>query len=178
MKSRRRAQSIVETVVGITFLVPIALFLFDVATLVTVEISNDNLAKSMARAAGSAVDTGLGTGTAAAGFNAANNTARSFGTSSIIKHPNGGSFLTGYSWNAYGSANSAGSTWPSELPTPTLGSVGVVTTMKVNLPIPFPFLPKSIELKSKCIDSIVSVAAGQTDPLGGGDVDPDLHRRP
>lgn len=176
--SRKRAQSIVETVVGAIFLIPIALFLLDVGILVAVEISNDSLAKSAARAAASAVDQGVQTGTAGAGHKAAQDVADNFATSGIIKHPDSGSFLTGYSWNAYGSADSAGANWPSDLAAPTLGNVAVVTTMKVSLPIPFPFLPRTIDLKSKSVDSIVSVAAGQTDPLGGGEIDPELHRRP
>jgi hypothetical protein len=63
MTSRRRghranAQSLIETVVGIIFLVPIVLFLFDVGVLVLANTANDNLAKQAARAAAGAAPAG------------------------------------------------------------------------------------------------------------------------
>lgn len=57
MISRRRgtnAQSIIETVVGIIFLIPIVLFLFDIGVLILANTANDNLAKQAARAAAGA----------------------------------------------------------------------------------------------------------------------------
>jgi hypothetical protein len=53
-RSRSNAQSIIETVVGIIFLIPIVLFLFDIGILVLANTANDNLAKQAARAAGGA----------------------------------------------------------------------------------------------------------------------------
>lgn len=81
--NRRRGQSIIETVVGIIFLIPIVLFLLDVSVLVMAQTANDNLAKSMARAAASATSS-TGLGTSAAGSSAANRVLNAFTTSSII----------------------------------------------------------------------------------------------
>jgi hypothetical protein len=60
-RSRKRcakAQSLIETVVGIIFLIPIVLFLFDIGVLVLANTANDNLAKQCARAAAGATPAG------------------------------------------------------------------------------------------------------------------------
>lgn len=170
-KTRRNsAQSIVETVVGIIFLVPIVLFLLDIAVLVMANTANDNLAKTVARAAASAKDVSTSEGTAAAGFSAATAAANTFAESGIIGKSSSGSFLTGYSWNGTGSPDSQGAAWPGSLPTPNIGDVGVVTSMKVSLPVPFPFLPSQIDFQAKAVEPIVSIAAGGAfdTGLGGG----------
>lgn len=156
---KTRAQSLIETVVGIIFMVPIALFLFDIAVLVMANTANDNLAKTVARAAASAKDTGTNEGTSAAGYNAATQTANSFAESGLIAKPSTGSFLAGYSWNGTGTADSQGSSWPSSIPKPSVGDVGVVTSMQVKLPVPFPFLPNTIDFQAKAVEPIVSIAA-------------------
>lgn len=153
------AQSLIETVVGIIFMVPVALFLFDIAVLVMANTANDNLAKSVARAAASAKDTGTNEGTPLAGFNAANQIANNFAESGLIQKPSSGSFLAGYAWNGNGTADSQGSSWPSRIPTPNVGDVGVVTSMQVKLPVPFPFLPSTIDFEAKAVEPIVSIAA-------------------
>ncbi|MFN8656102.1 MAG: hypothetical protein U0105_07165 [Candidatus Obscuribacterales bacterium] len=83
-KRLRRGQSIVETVVGIIFLIPIVLFLLDVSVLVMAQTANDNLAKSAARAAASATPGPGQTGTSSAGQAAAQRVLNNFATSSII----------------------------------------------------------------------------------------------
>ena len=166
-QSRKSGQSIVETVVGIIFLVPVVLFLLDIAVLVMANTANDNLAKTVARAAASARDISTSEGTAAAGFNAANSAASTFAESGLIQKPGDGSFLVGYSWNGTGSPDSQGSSWPGSLPSPNIGDVGVVTSMKVNLPVPFPFLPNTIDFQAKAVEPIVSIAAGAQSGLGG-----------
>lgn len=153
------AQSIVETVVGIIFLIPIVLFLLDIAVLVMASTANDNLAKSVARAAASAKDTGSGLGTAPAGYNAATAAAGTFASSDLIK-PSSGSFLVGYCWNGMGTGDTQGTSWPSSVPQPNVGNVGVVTKMSVKVPVPFPFLPDSIDFQAKAVEPVVSIPAG------------------
>ena len=159
----RRGQSIIETVVGIMFLVPIVLFLFDIAVLVLCNTANDNLAKSTCRAAASAVN-GSGTGDAASAFSSATTVANSFAASSIIAKT-GGSFLTGFSYNSNGTPSSAGGTWPGPItggngapPTPAQGQVACITSMRVTLPVPFPVLPTTWDFQSKDVEPIVSIA--------------------
>ncbi len=156
MTVRRRplAQSIIETVVGIIFLIPIVLFLFDVAVLVLSNTANDNLAKSAARAAASATD-GSGKGNGTDANKAAKAIADNFATSPIIQK-SGESFVTGFDWNG-GSGNNIKS--GEEIsPAPGEGQVAVITTMKVVLPVPFPFLPSSTDFKAKAVEPIVSIA--------------------
>lgn len=162
-----RGQSIVETIVGIMVLIPIALFLIDIGAVVLGNIANDQLAKTAARAAGSATDPSLQSGTAIAGYNAALTATQGFAESPIINKPAGGSFLTAYCWNGYGTPDFQSSPWPGGTPPPSIGDVAVITTMKIKLPIPFPFLPEFFEFKAKNVEPIVSIAAGQTDPSGG-----------
>ena len=157
MTVRRKplAQSIIETVVGIIFLIPIVLFLFDVAVLVLSNTANDNLAKSAARAAASATDaSGKGNGDDA--NKAAVAIADNFATSPIIQK-SGGSFVTGFEWNG-GSGNASVKSGEAITPTPGDGQVAVITTMKVVLPVPFPFLPSSTDFKAKAVEPIVSIA--------------------
>lgn len=161
--TRKRGQSIIETVVGIMFLVPIVLFLFDIAVLVLCNTANDNLAKSTCRAAASATNAS-GVGDANSAFTSATQVADSFNSSAIIGKA-GSSFLTGFSYNANGSAASAGGTWPGPIttgagnpPTPATGQVACITTMQVTLPVPFPFLPSKWDFQSKDVEPIVSIA--------------------
>ncbi|MBX9685613.1 MAG: hypothetical protein K2X27_02860 [Candidatus Obscuribacterales bacterium] len=151
--SSRKGQSIIETVVGIIFLVPIVLFLFDVAVLVLCNTANDNLAKSCCRAAASAVDTATNTGTADKAYDAANAIADSFAVSSIIEKP-GASFLTGFSYND-GTVTPKGT--PPDPPAAT-GQVICVTTMRVKVPVPFPFIPSQVDFQAKDVEPIVSIA--------------------
>lgn len=158
-QTRRRSvgQSIIETVVGIIFLVPIVLFLFDVAVLVLSNTANDNLAKSAARAAASATDAS-GKGTGDKGFDAAKSIAANFSPSAIINPVGGGksSFVTGFEWNGGGS-NGNVKNGEAITPSPSEGQVAVITTMEVTLPVPFPGWSK-IEFKAKAVEPIVSIA--------------------
>ncbi|MBX9569915.1 MAG: hypothetical protein K2X77_13540 [Candidatus Obscuribacterales bacterium] len=156
MTVRRKplAQSIIETVVGIIFLIPIVLFLFDVAVLVLSNTANDNLAKSAARAAASATDS-AGKGNGDDAEKSAKAIADNFATSPIIQK-SGGSFVTGFFWNG-GSGNQV-STGDPITPAPGDGQVAVITTMRVVLPVPFPFLPAHTDFKAKAVEPIVSIA--------------------
>ncbi len=51
LNRRRRGTSIVETAAGLFIIIPIVLFLFDVAAAVLAQTANDSMCKSAARAA-------------------------------------------------------------------------------------------------------------------------------
>ncbi len=55
---RKRGTSIVETAAGLFIIIPIVLFLFDVAACVLAQTANDSMCKSAARAAAEADDAG------------------------------------------------------------------------------------------------------------------------
>lgn len=172
-------QSILETVVGIIVLIPIVLFLFDIASLVLANIANDNLAKSCARAAASAVGS-EGFGTSELALKAARNTAEMHAESSLIGKT-GASFVTGFYWNSNASppvvtgstliSVGAGSMetpmWPDGVEKPVAGDLGVITTMRVKLPVPFPLVPDSFEFRAKAVEPIVSLPAS-AGSLGSG----------
>lgn len=162
VSQRRKAsgQSIVETVVGIIFLIPIALFLLDIAVLVLSNTANDHLAISAARAAASGKDLSSGLGSATAGFTSAQIVSDRFASSAIINKPANSSFLTGYCWNGYGTPDVQGTVWPGNVPKPSAGSVGVITTMTVTLPVPFPLVPNSFDFQAMAVEPIVSIASG------------------
>ena len=155
-RSRRTVgQSIIETVVGIIFLIPIVLFLFDVAVLVLSNTANDNLAKSAARAAASATD-GSGKGDGDEAEKAAKSIANNFAESPLIKKSDGTDFVTGFHWNG-GTGNKSVTGGEAITPAPGDGQVAVITTMRVFLPVPFPFLPEKQDFKAKAVEPIVSI---------------------
>ena len=182
---RKRGQSIVELAAGLIFLVPIVLFLLDVAVVVCANMANDNLAKSCCRAAASAVDPASAIGTATIANQAAFNVASNFAASAIINPATGGSFLTGFGYlpPVPGGALPAPTTqtgtntalYPGTLPSGvaapaaltnaavngvSTGQVGCVTTMVVSLPVPFPFLPSTFSFASVDVEPIVSPQPG------------------
>ena len=157
---RKRGQSIVEIVVGIVFLVPIALFLLDAGVLVLANFANDGLANSAARAAASAIDLSTSQGSQTVAYTAALNTANQFAESPIISKTTT-SFLTAFSWNDSGTPATQG-TWPSAAVQPGIGDVAVVTSMKVNLPIPFPFVPGSFNFTAAATQPIISIEQATT----------------
>ena len=162
-RSSSSGQSIVETVVGIMFLIPVTLLLLDLAVVVIANCSNDNLAKTAARSAAGAIDPTSTQGTAESGYQAAIASTGSFAESSLIKRKNGNSFITGYCWNGFGTPEEKGQ-WKSSIP--SVGNVGVITSMKVSLPVPFLFLPASFDFNAQSEEPIVSLAAGATAPTG------------
>ncbi len=139
-RPRTQGQSIVETVVGIIFLIPIVLFLFDVAVLVLASSADDNLAKSACRAAASATDAS-GQGTAVAAQAAADSICQNFAGANnpIIKKPGSGSFLTSCVFDTVS------------------GQVTVTTTLTCKLPVPFPFL-SNVDFVAKAVEPIVSIS--------------------
>lgn len=165
---RSSGQSIIETVVGITFLIPIVLFLLDIGVLVLANTTNDNMAKTIARAAASARDSSSSEGSGPAAYSAALAAANKFSESAIITKPAAGSFVTGYCWNGLGNEDKQGSSWPNTIPTPNIGDVGIVTSMTVHLPVPFPFLPSTVDFQAKAVEPVVSIIAGADLAAGGG----------
>ncbi len=164
--SGQSGQTIIETVVGIIFLIPIVLFLFDISVLVLANTANDNLAKTVARAAASAIDAASKEGTAQAAYSAAENAASRFAASALISKTDSGSFLTGFNWNGTGSQDNQGSSWKGE--NPEIGDVGVVTSIRVTVPVPFPFLPKSVDFDARAVEPIVSIAANTAPTIKPG----------
>ncbi len=55
---KKRGTSIVETAAGLFIIIPIVLFLFDVAAAVLAQTANDSMCKSAARAAAETIDSG------------------------------------------------------------------------------------------------------------------------
>jgi hypothetical protein len=153
----RLAQSIIETVVGIIFLIPIVLFLFDVAVLVLGNTANDNLAKNAARAAASAADA-TGQGQAAQAFQAAGATIQRFATSSII--PTVQLVNVNYEGNSGGGGAPLGqsgaptSAAPAN-PNPGPGLVSVMVRMDIQPPVPFPGVDKRT-FYARAVEPIVS----------------------
>lgn len=162
LKRRHRGQSIIETVVGIIFLIPVVLFLFDIAALVLCSSANDNLAKAAARAAASAVAAN-GQGNATVAREAAKKICNNFAVSQLIqKPPSGGidgTFMTGFHFNSRDGATPPNPAPPAE-GTDTAcadGQVCVVTTMDVKVPVPFgPFTGSP--LRSRAVEPVVSVS--------------------
>jgi hypothetical protein len=118
------------------------------------------LANSAARAAASAIDLSTSQGSQSVAYNAALNTAKQFAESPIITKSSP-SFLTGFSWNDSGSPTTQGA-WPSAAVPPGIGDVAVVTSMTVNLPVPFPFVPSSFNFTAEATQPIVSIEQSTT----------------
>jgi len=150
------------------FLVPVVLFLLDVIVLVLANSANDNLAKSTCRAAASAVDTN-NNGTLNAAVAAAQSVCTSFNCSSIIRDPqgkqngSGTAMLTGFYYGAQNGPGSGPYSWPGALPPgaaataqPASGQVGVITSILVQLPVPFPGF-SSFPFVATDVEPIVSI---------------------
>ena len=156
---RRRAQSIIETVVGIIFLVPIVLFLVDVGILVLGNTANDNLAKQAARAAAGAVDA-TKTGTPAVALVAAQAVvtkyAQNVGPSSFITTCN--LDYLNYNNASVGVGSSSGQPLPgAAITSPGPGNVSVVTTVTVQCPVPFPGFNATRVFQAKAVEPIVAL---------------------
>lgn len=82
----KRGSSIVETAVGLLLLIPVALFLVDLVSIVLVQTANDQLAKQAARAAAETPDPGDGTAQGKA-QGAAQQIVDAFPVSRLITNP-------------------------------------------------------------------------------------------
>jgi hypothetical protein len=165
-RSRNQAQSIIETVVGIIFMIPIVLFLFDVGILVLANTANDNLAKQAARAAAGATEmdaSGNPTGTAAAAETAANGIVSKFATSGYIAKVKMAYFayvlppgsLTPSVIKDTGAG--MGSVPASAQTNPGDGNVAIVMAMEARAPVPFPGFDTTRVFWARAVEPIVSV---------------------
>jgi hypothetical protein len=156
---RRRAQSIIETLVGIIFLIPVVLFLFDIAVLILANTANDHLAKAAARAAASATDS---TGAAGDSFalTAAQNVVNNFKTSPLITDRN----LQVLVYNGpaglktdTGTAAPGGNVPAEANLDPGAGNCAATTWMAVRVPVPFPYLSNANYFYARAVEPIVSM---------------------
>lgn len=175
-----RAQSIIETVVGIIFLIPIVLFMFDVAVLLICNTANDNIAKQCARAAASASpDTSAWTQATwdaqkAANYPAHRNAARNAADrvmnnfargktgagNGFMNSPNivrmlyyNGTTVGGFTNNGpalTGEVGAGGSVNPGR------GNVAIVTRINCQLPVPIPGNTNRT-FYAKAVEPIVSI---------------------
>jgi Flp pilus assembly protein TadG len=154
-RSNRKGQSIVETVVGIIFMIPIVLFLFDVGVLVLANTANDNLAKQAARAAASAVDPGTNQGTLVAAESAAQNIVNKFQTSGFIDKVQFSYFY----YNGTGKAEGGGVGTPPAVAQadPGAGNVAVVIGMEARAPVPFPGFDTARVFWARAVEPVVSL---------------------
>ena len=156
-------QSIIETVVGIIFMIPIVLFLFDVAVLVLGNTANDNLAKQSARAAASAVNSSATPpkGDIGVASTAARNIVTNFATSGFIDKVE-----CAFIWYNDPNANTSQDldTGPlGQAPSqarstdPGAGNLAVVTGMEVRAPVPFPFFDTHRTFWARAVEPIVAI---------------------
>lgn len=139
----------IEMLVGVIVLVPIALFLFDLGTMVLGNIINGDLSKTVARAAASSPD-----GDSAK--QAALKVVDSFAKSGIISGIN----LDFLDWRDPAAAKDSpqiGGQPPAGIPSAQPGQVLAATTLTVTLPVPFPMLPTTQKFTAYSIQPIVAV---------------------
>jgi hypothetical protein len=166
---RSRGQSLIETLVGIIFMIPIVLFLFDIAILVIANTAADNLAKQAARAASSAVGPAQGQqdpiGTASAAETAASTVVAGFQSSGFI--PRAAFAYIYYDTNNFPGSPTVNHTVDTTLGTPPAtaqadpgnGCVAIVVATKVQLPVPFPGLDTGRVFWARAVEPIVSLPA-------------------
>lgn len=166
-RSRRRAQSIIETVVGIIFLIPIVLFLFDVGVLLLANTANDNLAKQAARAAASAhpepppADPLANVGQYKLKAEKAAGTGA--GTEGVIDRyatSSKSTFMTNIRRAAMFYNGDVVGTTDGGLPSnanPGLGNVSVTTSMSVQVPVPFPGFDTKRTFYARAVEPIVAL---------------------
>lgn len=137
-----KGSSIVETAAGLFVLIPVVLFLLDVAAAVICNTANDALAKACARAA---AEQPAGNGAAEA-----NKVLASFKVSSICSSPSVVTCPPGAP--------------PAPLAAPPANSVMCVTTMTCFFPCPIPLINQpSYTFKAVAVEPVVGDL-----PVGGG----------
>ncbi len=132
--NRSRGASIIEVVVGLFLLVPLFLCIIDLSAIVLGQITNDALAKRVARAAAQQQD-------AASAAAAANTIISAFQVNGIVSNPQ----LVNFSFN---NANN--------------GTVIVQTRLTITIPAPVPFvsvLQQSRDMDAKATEPIVMLPA-------------------
>jgi hypothetical protein len=137
-------------------MIPIVLFLFDVAILVLANTANDNLAKQAARAAASAVDPANNNqGSPTVAQQAAQNTVNHFATSGFIANVQFAYMF----YNGAGTNVSSGLGAPPALATadPGPGNVAVTIAMEARAPVPFPGFSTDRVFWARAVEPIVAL---------------------
>lgn len=129
-RKQKQGSSLIETVVGCIFIVTIALFLLDVASIVICQTQNDALAKHCARAASNYENYALA-------LPAVNDVVNQFVASG------GGSKICQYQGNVL------------QYP-PGSAQVLVVTRVTCNFPVPIPFGPSSMVFSAEATEPVVA----------------------
>jgi len=164
-RHRASAQSIIETVVGIIFLIPIVLFLFDVGVLVLANTANDTLAKQCARAAASATPPqpndqptpgNVATFFPPAAKTAAENVVTNYAPSGKNGYLNDITLAKMYYNGAVVPVTNA-STPTSADTDPGPGNVACFTKVRAVAPVPFPGFDTSRIFYAKATEPIVAI---------------------
>ncbi|MDP3508254.1 MAG: hypothetical protein Q8T09_09715 [Candidatus Melainabacteria bacterium] len=129
-RKQKHGSSLIETVVGCIFIVTIALFLLDVASIVICQTQNDALAKHCARAASNYENYALA-------LPAVNDVVNQFVASG------GGSKICQYQGKDLQYPNGA-------------AQVLVVTRVTCNFPVPIPFGPSSMVFSAEATEPVVA----------------------
>gem|GEM_PF-1748109 len=143
-----------ELLGGLIVIIPIALFLIDVAIILTCNVTNIDICKRAARAAASVLNN-QGQPDAQTAMKTANEVVSNFTTSATIT----GVTMSYFQWtdNNGNSTNGGSGSLPPNAATPQAGEVMVCTTMTVKPPVPFPFLPQQLSMVSQSIQPIVGL---------------------
>jgi Flp pilus assembly protein TadG len=157
-RSRTRAQSLIETVVGCIFLIPIVLFLFDVFAIIMANQTHDTLLKDAARAGAS--------GSTLA--EARNNVTRVVNTFSAREFASGGGIVRGVSvrgtWTDRNGAGSgfgpiSGGAGPGVVAAANSGPATITlrSQMVIRLPVPIPGFATNYNFQASAIEPVVGL---------------------
>jgi hypothetical protein len=169
-RNRASAQSLIETVVGIIFMIPIVLFLFDIGVLVLANTANDNLAKQAARAAAGATPAGNVQPTSG-NIGLFRTAAQNAATGVVTNYTNASH--SAYMQNValakmwYDGAPVAGTGQAPPGPmdqNPGRGNVCVFTRMECSPPVPFPGFNTNRTFFARAVEPIVALPPELTAP--------------
>jgi len=167
-RSRRNAQTLIETVAGIIFMIPIVLFLFDCGILLLANTANDDLAKQAARAAASAIPNPALTAVEMADpnirnpkFKAAGKKAAELVVSNYATGKTEG-YITEVQlsvlWYNGPPSMALGVAPPSDpAGDPGVGNVAVITSLLCKAPVPFPGFDCTRRFFARAVEPIVSL---------------------
>jgi hypothetical protein len=157
---KAKAQSFIETVVGIIFLIPIVLFLIDIGILYLANTTNDHFAKQAARSAASVQPATQPAALTAAKTTETRNLSK---VSGYIK----GAALEYFDYNGGGQQKIGSASIPAPVD-PGAGMVSVTTSIIVQPPVPFPFIGGPQTFYAKAVEPIMALPATSTQPTSSG----------
>lgn len=171
VRNRSSAQSLIETVVGIIFMIPIVLFLFDIGVMVLANTANDNLAKQAARAAAGATPPGNPPPQPipanipqyqTAAKQAADQVVANYANASKSAYMQNVTMAKmWYNGNAVAGVNAP----PGNIDlNPGPGNVAVFTHMECSPPVPFPGFNTNREFFARAVEPIVSLPPPEPSP--------------